>query len=87
VISATSGSGGFSTASITSALESLAFFDHRSKGLGICFLDTGQPLKVAGLPASSQLTFGLLVRVTPPFGTSFPSTNSQASLIWISIAE
>ena len=59
MISATSGSGGFSTASITSALESLAFFDQRSKGLGICFLDTGQFLKVAGLPTTSQIRFGL----------------------------
>jgi hypothetical protein len=32
-------------------LESLAFFDQPSNTLEICFTDTGQPLKVAGLRA------------------------------------
>ena len=54
--------------------ERLAFFDQPSNTFGICFLDTGQPLKVACLPASSQLGFGLLdrvVRVTPLFVPAF----------------
>jgi hypothetical protein len=74
VISVTYGSGRILHCIDNFGLESLAFFDEPSNTLGICFLDTGQPLKVAGLPASSQLGFGLLdrvVRVTPFFVPAF----------------
>ena len=71
-------------------LESLAFFDQVSNALGICFPDTGQSLKIAGLLCSIQLQFGLIARVVywmPSFFSDLPCTGSHASLICISMAE